>query len=38
VAVWQAFTGRNHLEVMKKFEISRRLLYSILARRRKGVA
>lgn len=37
LAVWQAFTGRNHKEVMREFEISRRLLYSILARRRKGV-
>ena len=32
-AVWQAFTGKNHAEVLRKFSISRRLLYSILARR-----
>jgi Mor family transcriptional regulator len=36
VAVWQAFSGRNHKEVMREFGISRRLLYSILARRRKS--
>lgn len=35
-AVWQAFNGRNHKEVMAHFCISRRLLYSILARKRKG--
>ncbi len=34
-AVWQAFTGRNHAEVMVRFGISRRLLYSILSRRRR---
>jgi Mor family transcriptional regulator len=34
-AVWKAFTGRNHQDVMKQFGISRRLLYSILARRRR---
>lgn len=34
-AVWKAFTGRNHLEVMREFGISRRLLYSILSRRRR---
>lgn len=34
-AVWQAFTGRNHREVMVQFGISRRLLYSILSRRRR---
>lgn len=34
-AVWQAFTGRNHKDVMREFEISRRLLYSILARKRR---
>lgn len=37
-AVLQAFTGRNHLEVQRKFAISRRLLYSILARKRKHPA
>lgn len=36
-AVWKAFTGRNHGDVMKQFDISRRLLYSILARRRRDV-
>lgn len=30
-----AFNGRNREEVMRKFGISRRLLYSILARKRK---
>ena len=34
-AVWAAFTGRNHQEVMREFNISRRLLYSILARKRR---
>lgn len=33
--VWQAFNGRNHADVMRQFSISRRLLYSILSRRRK---
>lgn len=33
-AVWQRFNGCNHAEVMREFGISRRLLYSILARRR----
>ena len=37
-AVCAAFTGRNHLELMRSFGISRRLLYSILARKRKPVA
>lgn len=35
-AVWVAFTGRNHREVMHSFQISRRLLYSILSRKRRG--
>ena len=35
-AVWQAFNGRNHPAVMREFRISRRLLYSILARKRRG--
>lgn len=35
-AVWKRFNGRNHAEVMREFSISRRLLYSILARRRGG--
>ena len=34
-AVWSAFNGQNHAEVLRKFSISRRLLYSILARRRR---
>lgn len=34
-AVWAAFTGRNFEEVRRQFGISRRLLYSILARRRR---
>lgn len=34
-AVWAAFNGRNHQAVMKQFGISRRLLYSILSRRRR---
>lgn len=34
-AVWKAWNGRNREEVMRQFGISRRLLYSILARRRK---
>lgn len=33
-AVWQRFNGRNHQELMREFNISRRLLYAILARRR----
>lgn len=35
-AVWRAFSGGNHREVMREFGISRRLLYSILARKRRG--
>lgn len=34
-AVWADFTGRNFEEVRRKFGISRRLLYAILARRRR---
>lgn len=34
-AVWAAFNGRNHAEVMREFGISRRLFYSILSRRRR---
>lgn len=34
LAVWKRFNGRNHSEVMREFSISRRLLYSILARQR----
>lgn len=33
-AVFQRFNGRNHQELMREFGISRRLLYSILARKR----
>lgn len=33
LAVWDAFNGRNHAQVMHDFNISRRLLYSILSRR-----
>ena len=36
LAVWGAFTGRNHKDVMHQFGISRRLLYSILARKRRA--
>lgn len=36
-AVWKAWNGRNREEVMRQFGISRRLLYSILARRRTVV-
>lgn len=36
--VWQAFTGANHLEVQRRFGISRRLLYSILSRKRRRAA
>jgi len=35
LAVQGAFTGRNHKDVCAQFGISRRLLYSILARRRR---
>ena len=37
-AVWQRFNGRNHHDVMREFGISRRLLYSILARRRASAS
>lgn len=37
-AVCEAFSGRNHAQVMKQFNISRRLLYSILASRRRTSA
>lgn len=37
-AVWTAFNGRNHGDVMREFGISRRLLYSILSRRRSMTA
>ena len=35
-AVFRAFTGGNHAELMKRFVLSRRLVYSILAQKRKG--
>lgn len=35
-AIWAEFDGGNHAALMRKHEISRRLLYSILARRPKG--
>lgn len=35
-AVWRAFNGRNHRDVTREFGISRRLLYSILARKRRA--
>ena len=34
-AVWQVWNGRNGAQIMRDFAISRRLLYSILARKRK---
>lgn len=34
-AVWQAFRGNNHQAVMRDFQISRRLLYTIIARQRR---
>lgn len=36
-AVLAAFTGRNHKDIMRQFCISRALLYSILARKRRVV-
>ena len=35
-AVWQAWNGRNGAQIMRDFAISRRLLYSILSRKRKA--
>ena len=35
-AVWRMFKGDNHAEVMRKYTISRRLLQSILARKRRS--
>lgn len=35
-AIWREFTGRNHASLMRKFKVSKALLYSILARRRRG--
>lgn len=34
-AVWQAFTGDNYDELMRRFRISRRLAYMIVAQERK---
>ena len=34
-AVVQAFTGNNHTDLMRQFRISRRLVYSIVARVRR---
>ena len=36
LAVCKTFNGRNHLEVMRDFKISKRLLYNILARKRRA--
>lgn len=36
LSVAKAFTGRNHAQVMHDFKISKRLLYNILARKRRG--
>lgn len=35
-AVWRAFTGGNHTELMKRFSVSRRLLQRILADKRRA--
>lgn len=35
-AVWKAWNGRNGAQIMRDFAISRRLLYSILSRKRKA--
>ena len=35
-AVWRAFNGGNHKDVIRDFKISKRLLYNILARKRRG--
>ena len=35
-AVVQAFTGNNHADLMRSFRISRRLVYNIVARVRRG--
>lgn len=35
-AVWGAFTGANYAELMRRFGLSRRLVYSIIAQQRKG--
>jgi len=34
-AVWKAWNGRNREEVMREFNISRRLLYNIISRQRR---
>ena len=35
-AVCAAFTGQNHAELMRKFGLSRLLVYAILGRKRRG--
>jgi len=34
-AVWRAFTGNNYAELMRRFGLSRRLVYAIIAQKRK---
>jgi len=36
-AVWLMFRGDNHIEIMRRFAISRRLLQGILARKRRSL-
>lgn len=33
--VWAAFTGNNYAELMRRFGLSRRLVYAIIAQKRK---
>lgn len=35
-AVWRAFNGSNQKDVIRDFKISKRLLYNILARKRRA--
>ncbi len=35
-AVWKAFNGRNRLEVMREFRISKALFYNIISRKPRG--
>ena len=35
-AVWAAFTGNNYSELMRRFGLSRRLVYAIIAEKRRG--
>lgn len=37
-AVWKAWNGRNRQQVLDEFNISKRLFYSIIARRPRGTA